>query len=182
MRRAAAASLALALIAVPSVPAAASCGTVPPVRKAIASSTVVFVGTVVSLENLDRWATVEVDEVWKGEGVPDEIEVRAGPKGERTMTTVDRTYVLGRRYLFFPYRDRPDFYRDSACSATTTYGPRLEKFRPVGIEDPTPSPAASSSEVVVADPDSIDPAFLWVMAGAVIVILFGGFMWFRFRK
>ena len=173
------ASLALALIAIPSVPAAASCGTVPPVRKALSSSTVVFVGTVVSLENLDRWATVQVDEVWKGEDVPEEVEVRAGPKGERTMTTVDRSYVLGRQYLFFlfsPYRDPPDFYRDTACSATTRFKQELTKFRPAGLEEsplgsmaPTPSPVETDASVATErhddDPGSDRPLYVTLLVG-----------------
>lgn len=176
MRRAAVASLVFALVMLPSVPASASCGTVPTVRKALATADVAFVGTVVSLENLDRWATVKVDEVWKGEGVPEEVELRAGPKGERTMTTVDRTYVLGRQYLFFPYRDRPAFYRDSACSATTAYGPRLVRFRPASLEE-APSPSVGRDDVVTTDPNT--GAYLWVLGAAASLILLGVFLWRR---
>lgn len=175
MKRVAIASSVLVSLLSP-VPAAASCGTVPPVRKAITTSEVVIVGTVIDLENLDRWATVRVDEVWEGEEVPEEIEVRAGPKGERTMTTVDRTYVLGRQYLFFPYRDRPDFYRDSACSATTAFGPRLMKFRPAGLEEPlmpsgTPTPSSVETGPPTAlerhndDPGSDGPPFMTLLIG-----------------
>ncbi len=136
----------LAALLSPGV-ATASCGEIPSVAGSLTDTKVVFVGTVTSLENSRRWATVEVNEVWKGTGVPAEVEVRAGPKDppgpSGVATSVDRYYKLGRQYLFFPFRGSGEIYRDNACTATTRFKPDLESFRPAGVEDPTPQPSAS---------------------------------------
>jgi hypothetical protein len=153
--------------------------------EALDQAEVVFVGTVVELENSRRWAMVEVSEIWKGDVVPGRVEVRVGPKDPPgpggVATSVDRYYKLGREYLFVPFRGRGTIFRDNACTASRLFTERLERFRPVGSEEPTPSPSASSSEVVAA-PDPIDPAFWWVMAGAVVAILIGGVLWLRSSK
>jgi hypothetical protein len=86
--------------------ATASCAAPAPLREAIKDAPAVFVGTVIETANRSRWATVHVEEVRKGTGLPDEVEVRAGPEDPPgpggTATSVDRTYTSGTRYLFVP--------------------------------------------------------------------------------
>jgi hypothetical protein len=124
--------------------ATASCAAPAPLREAIKDAPAVFVGTVIETANRSRWATVHVEEVWKGTGLPDEVEVRAGPEDPPgpggTATSVDRTYTSGTRYLFVPYdRSSQAIFQDNACTRTSQFRSPLERFRPARGEDPDPS-------------------------------------------
>lgn len=125
-------------------PAGASCFRVPDVEADLASTDLVFVGSVTHLANENRWATFRVEEVWKGDPGGDRVEVRAGPGGRPgapAASSNDRTYVAGQRYLVFAsdLSSRPeaaiDFgegarWVDGACSATRLYESSLDRFRP----------------------------------------------------
>lgn len=93
--------------------AAASCGRPGPWLKAIDDAPAVFVGVVLEAENRDRLATVEVEEVWKGSSIPDIVEISGGPPNRpfdtKSISTVDRSYVVGRTYVFVPH-SRGDFF------------------------------------------------------------------------
>lgn len=161
-------------------PARASCGLVPPLDEAIENAPAAFVGTIVDLENLRRWATVEVSDVWKGEVDP-LVEVRGGPAdpkgGGSVVTSVDRHFRLGVTYLFVPHRGQGDIFRDNACSATTGYDDELLSFRPGGAADPTPSPIGESPR---PSPSTLtkgdDSSAAWVAGGFAVVL--GGLLWF----
>lgn len=115
--------------------AVASCAPSPPMRTAIDDAPVVFVGTVREVTNSDRWATVEVTEVWKGD-VEAQVEVKAGPEDPAgpmgVASSVDRTYDAGKTYLFLPHAGSRNEFKDSICSRTTVYREDLARFRPAG--------------------------------------------------
>ncbi len=122
--------LLLSLLTVLLLPAAAhaSCAVQLPLRTSLAASSVVFTGTVVSVAAGDRVATVLVDEVWKGSALPEQVEVRGGPGDPQSITSVDRSFVKGDKYLFVPINEAPPF-EDNACTATQEYSPGLENAR-----------------------------------------------------
>ena len=117
------------LVGVGPVAAQARCIPTSP-EAALATTQVVFVGTVTATANEGRWAQVRVDEEWRGGPLPDLVEVRGG--GEPgTATSVDR--VFGPlTYLFFVRQLAPGLFADDACSATTTWSPELAALRPPG--------------------------------------------------
>jgi hypothetical protein len=163
--------LALVLTALVTVaPAAqASCVFVSDYEESLDEAPILFVGTVDDVTNGDRTATVTVDEVWKGD-VPRATTVIGGAVGENTASSVDRTYRLGRRYLFAPYeRDRANF-QDNACTPTRVFGPRLERFRPADAliyAEPSEAPAPGEP----GEPTSAGDEFPWVpIAAAALVV------------
>ena len=181
-RSSAVGALSLLVVLLIDSPAAASCGVVPPMDEAISEAPAAFVGTVVDLENLRRWATVEVADVWKGEVDP-LVEVRGGPAdpegGGTVVTSVDRHMRLGTTYLFVPHRGEGAIFRDNACSATTRYDAELLRFRPGGAEEqsPSPSPVAEStrpSPSALTQDDS--EATAWVAGGFALLV--AGLLWF----
>jgi hypothetical protein len=116
VRLAAAAVLTIATLMAPGG-ASAACAAPPPGQDPWASADIVFVGTVVDLENRARWATVRVEEVWVGPDQPAEVVVRGGPGGSASLS-VERTYDRGVRYLFAVELIDGEL-SDSACSGTT---------------------------------------------------------------
>jgi hypothetical protein len=150
------------LLARPSSVAAA-CAAVPPAPdEAVLFGDVVFVGTVLRTENEGRWATVRVEERWKGaRDLAETIEVRGGPD-PGTATDVDRTYLPG-RYLFVVEHAGAGL-ADSACSGTTRWSEALSSLRPPGV-----SPAAVD---LPTDPlGSIDPGEIALVAALLIALL-----------
>lgn len=136
------ASLAAFLTALFAGPSLASCVAPPPMAQAIEDAHAVFVGTVVDTSNGDRWATVRVSEVWRGQ-VADLVEVRGGPKDPpgplHVASSADRTYRDGQTYLFLPFgADGDDVFHDDSCSSTVRYGDGFERFRPSGAAAPPP--------------------------------------------
>ncbi|MDQ3957388.1 MAG: hypothetical protein M3273_03605 [Actinomycetota bacterium] len=163
-----------------TLPAQASCGVAPPIRKALRQAPAVFVGEVVALTNARRWATVEVTDVWKGR-VGSKVEVRGGPPDPRgptsAVSTVDRYYEVGETYLFFPFRGRRGSFTDNACSNTTPYRARLDRFRPPGAaaSSPTPSTAPSPADSEADDEDDERLAWPWWVTG--VAVAGGGMVW-----
>ncbi len=72
----AAVSVTAASVVLSALPASASCIASPSVEESITSSDLVFVGTVVELNNRNRWATFTIDEIWKGEPGSSRVDVR----------------------------------------------------------------------------------------------------------
>lgn len=126
---------ALLLVLVLPLAAHASCAEQPPLSQSLAESSVVFTGTVMSVDAGDRIATVLIDEVWKGGPLPDQVEVRGGPGDPQSITSVDRSFVKGDKYLFVPVNDAPPF-EDNACTATREYSPQLENARTLDVSEP----------------------------------------------
>jgi hypothetical protein len=180
--------------------AVASCVGPAPVPQAIEGSPAVFVGTVVEVENSDRWAMVAVEEVWKGEDVPSVVELRAGPKdppgGGGVATSNDRYYEEGARYIFFPYRRADAVFRDSACTRTSELPSRVERFRPADASAPVadvppepvpedPDPPPDNEEGLAADDtDGSEGIPAWTVLGAAIIALgaLGALATWRFRR
>jgi LPXTG-motif cell wall-anchored protein len=110
--------------------AGASCLADPrTLKQVVRDSKVVFVGTVTSVSNHDRWAVVRIDEVWKGPELPAEVEVRGGPESETVFTSGNRTFRAGVRYLLFPLGEASPF-GDNSCSHTTEWRDDLAAARP----------------------------------------------------
>jgi uncharacterized protein YceK len=138
LARAVAAALVVASLAVlggaPVAPGGgpavlAACATVPSLKAAVAEGDVVFVGTVLHLDNQDRWATVRVEERWSGaRDLPETVVVHGGPD-PGTATGQDRTYLKD-RYLF-DATGGPEVLQDDACSATTRSEFELDTFLPI---------------------------------------------------
>lgn len=121
--------LAWMLVAAFPSAAGASCAVQLALTESLAASSVVFTGTVVAVSGGDRVATVLVDEVWKGGPLSEQVEVRGGPGDPQSITSVDRSFARGDKYLFVPINDAPPF-QDNACTATREYSPELEGSRP----------------------------------------------------
>ncbi|MEX0789907.1 MAG: hypothetical protein WD178_03945 [Actinomycetota bacterium] len=124
----------VALVAAFPAAARASCAIQLPLTESLAASSVAFTGTVVAVAGGDRIATVLVDEVWKGGPLPEQVEVRGGPGDPQSITSVDRSFARGDKYLFVPINQTPPF-QDNACTATREYSPELEATRPLDTPD-----------------------------------------------
>ena len=145
LRLAAAAVLSLATLWVPSA-VSASC--LAPVPGAVpwADADAVFVGTVTSVANGDRWATVRVEEVWQGPDQPAEVVVRGGSEGN-AATSIDRTYAVGGRYIF-AVTIEGDALLDNACSGTTPAADvDLVAVRPSVVRTVGRTPASTSDGI-----------------------------------
>jgi hypothetical protein len=120
--------------------ASASCVLLPDGEELWRTADAVFVGTVVDVDNNARWAKVTVDEVWTGPDQPAEVVVRGGPADQGTSTSVDRTYLVGARYLFAVLVVDGNL-EDNACSGTTQVDAiDLDAMRPDDVRAPNGGP------------------------------------------
>lgn len=119
--------LVLALLVAAPRPASASCAEMPPLDRAIANSPIVFVGTVTAIQD-GFLAQFTVEEIWAG-GDLREVTVQTG-EGPGTVSSVDRSFEVGERYLVLPHADGARL-RDNSCSATQPWTDELAAFRPV---------------------------------------------------
>ena len=157
MRKTLALTILLAVLW-PASPAHASCYSEPrSLAEQLAHAPAAFVGTVQSTTNRGRVAHVAVEEVWKGGALPSSVEVRGTPlTDENAMTSNDRSFTAGVRYLFVPQgmTDGGTAFSDNVCTATQEYGPHLDELRPhSGTEEgappsgePAAEPGATSSK------------------------------------
>ncbi len=134
----------LAVLAVFASPLAsyASCVQPPAFQQALGEAEIVFVGTVASTANQGTWATVTVEEIWKGPDQPASVLVKGGPGGG-AATSVDRTFEIGVKYVFFPSGATPDL-TDNACTSTTPWSDGLVALRPSDAHAPAAAPQAES--------------------------------------
>ncbi len=160
-------------------PASASCALPRALPTAISSAASVFVGTVTAATWGGRRATVSVEDVWRGP-VKSPAVVVGTPGDERSISSVDRKYVVGTTYLFVPYAVRKGEWQDNSCSNTQVYAAALARFRPAGatrIETvPSPSPSLSpSAEPSAAEsrPSPIEDSrdWWWVLAGLPLAVV-----------
>jgi hypothetical protein len=161
-----AASLALlfSLLVASAAPALADCMMPPPVEQAVQRAEIAFVGTVMSVANGGRWATVAVDEIWVGPDLPSIISVRGGPEGN-SATSVDRSFTAGTRYLFMPFIAEGTL-QDNSCSSTTEFIADHAKLRPANARLPL---ASETVPLTSFDPMSmLLPVALVVGAGALV--------------
>lgn len=147
------------VLAAPSL-GLASCAAPPPFDEAIRDATAVFVGTVIGLHNRDRTATVEVHDVWKGGEIAAEVEVRGGVTQRNAFTTVDRTFELSRDYLFVPHGRDGSVFQDNACTRTTRFRAELNRFRPAGAVEPSPT---ATSPRPLGEVDEDDDGTRWLL-------------------
>lgn len=164
LRLCAAAMLAVAAL---WAPAAVSAKCVPQPADGVpwADADAVFVGTVTSVASGDRLATVMVEEVWQGPDQPAEVVVRGGP--EDAVTSVDRAYVVGMRYVF-AVTVEDGALLDNACSGTTQADAiDLDAVRPAEFRQP-------GSGEAVATPDGPDLGGL--VGPLAVVAVVGGLL------
>ena len=125
------------------------------IATALASSDAVVVGTVESTSNMNRYAVVRVDEIWKGKVASQMIQVKGGaaPSGGKFMTVGehDRSYLAGTRYLL-DLSGSGSTFEDNTCTRTTEWTNSLLSFRPVDARSTTdlPEHATSNSGVWLA--------------------------------
>lgn len=161
------------------------------VPDAIVQSDVVVVGTVTATRSRDRIATVKVEEVWKGD-VGNTLQVAGGPAEDNAATSVDRTYVVGTRYLLFAiepgaHARQGTFgarYEDNSCSTTQTWSESLSAFRPVSatvVTEPPPTPVSTRPGAA----STRESRTTWWLLAAVFggaTIAGGGLVLVRFQR
>jgi len=125
---------ALACVLTPSV-ALADCMMPPPVKEAALKAEILFVGTVTETMNNESWASVAVEEIWRGPDLPVDVVVKGGPGGN-AMTSVDRSFQAGVKYLFFPYADEQGALADNSCTNTMEWSVDLAALRPASVRQP----------------------------------------------
>ena len=113
-----------------------------------------FVGTVVDFGGDARQAVVEVESVWKGEGVATLVSVDGG-FDPNAATSVDRFYEPGMRYLFVPISAEVPFM-DNACTSTQPMTDEIAALQPetatAPIEGETITFAVAGGDPGVAPP------------------------------
>jgi hypothetical protein len=168
-RLAAACLIALATLGAPAG-VLAKCVLPVPGQAPWAGADAVFVGTVTGVANGDRWATVLVEEVWLGPDQPAEVVVRGGP--EDAVTSVDRAYVAGMRYVFGVMVENGTLL-DNACSGTTPADSiDLAAMRPAEIRQPGAGAPISSSIGIDLSGLAGPLAVLAVVGGLLIATVF----------
>lgn len=159
------ATFIVVLVAWPSQTVTASCAMAPPstsdpssMQHLAASAPVVFVGTVLSSDHDGRLAHVRVDQVWNGPDVPQTVEVRGGPGTllPNEHSDIDRTYAVGRRYLFVPTNASPPF-EDDFCTATMPYTSTVARYTP------------TTARPLALPPDSRRPGAAYALAGLALI-------------
>jgi hypothetical protein len=148
--------------------AAADCAPTVSLEEALLLADTVFVGSVTQLDNSNRWASVRVEERWKGaRDLPDTVQVRGGPE-PGTATSVDRTFAPG-RFLFFVTRG-PGYLEDNGCSATTPWTDELAALRPAGVSAGTD--VVAGTRVTEFDLEPFLPVAALALALIVAVIAY----------
>jgi hypothetical protein len=111
----------------------------PSLGDRIAAAQTVFVGTVVYTSDQDRVARVKVESVWRGPALPAYVDVHGSPvSGPFTVSSIDRHYQSGTRYLFVPANANPPF-DDNSCSLTQPYTADLGAYAPSDARAPVPA-------------------------------------------
>ena len=156
-------------------PAMAACTATPDAVSAMRFADSVFVGRVVMLEDLNRRATFEVIEIWKGRDLGAQVVVSGSLEGAAQVATNDRTYLPGQTYLVVPLGSRSPFL-DDTCSATRLYSPSGGTI-PAPFQDAVGAtvariPAAAAAAPEAAESSGSSPLVLG--GGAVIAVLLIG--------
>jgi hypothetical protein len=125
---------ALAFVLTPSA-VLADCMMPAPVQEAAKTSDIVFVGTVTETTNQNRWASVSVEEIWRGPDLAATVSVKGGSGGD-AISSVDRSYQAGVKYLFFPYPDERGDLADNICTNTVEWTADLAQLRPADARQP----------------------------------------------
>ena len=119
-------------------------------------------GTVVRLENDNRWVKVLVEERWQNaDGLPDTVDVRGGP--EAGISSLDGPCLHEGRYLFDVTNFGP-YLEDTSCTATTAWSDDLARYRPSNVAE---APGSSSGSPL----DAVSSSDLVLAAGLVLALL-----------
>lgn len=149
-------------------PASASCATTPSIDDAVLLGDVVFVGTVLRTENSGRWATVRVEERWRGaRDLGDTVQVRGGPEAG-TATPIDRIFATS-RYLFVVSQG-PGYLTDNQCTATVPWTDDLARLRPIDVS--AAPDVTTGAQVTELDMDRLLPTVALVAALVIAVIAY----------
>lgn len=109
--------------------AAASCAVDErSLEQQITEAPIVFVGTATDTSSNGGVATFLVEEQWKGQDELDTVTVRGGGEGG-TVTSVDRYFQAGARYLVFPLAEGAELV-DNSCTPTREWTADLGDVRP----------------------------------------------------
>ena len=158
-------TISLAALLVPGLataPVAAACAVPATIPDAQRTGDILFVGTIVKLENDNRWAKVLIDERWQNaDGLPDTVDVHGGPEAG-TEREDQRAYTMG-RYLFDVTNFGP-YLEDSSCTATTLWSDDLARYRPSNVAE---APGSSSRSPL----DAVSSSDLVLAAGLVLALL-----------
>ncbi len=128
---------ATAMLGAPSL-AFADCMAPPPIEEAVKTADIVLVGTVTEASNGNRWATVTVQEIWRGPDLPATLLIKGGPDAN-AASSVDRSFEAGQRYILFPYfandtEPLPGIaaggLADNSCTSTQPWDDSMAVFRP----------------------------------------------------
>lgn len=149
-----------------AAPTLASCVMPPPLGQSLNEASMVFVGRVTETREMDRWAVVSVEEVWKGPDLPPSVLIKGGEAGDM-FTSVDRTYRTGVRYLFVPSGDPATGIAESACSPTTEWTDDLAAMRPASVRTPTAGPAQEDTGDLVSG--LVMPVIVVVVVSVVLL-------------
>lgn len=169
-------SLSAAFVWSAALPAAASCAMpVGSLAQRLNDAPIVFVGTVDSADGSGRIANVVVESVWKGE-VDERVQVQGGPADAQTITSVDRGFDVGSRYLFVPVKGNGQVFEDNGCTATQEWKPRFARHSPedaavVGGPPPAADPQAEeggTSTPPEGQPQSSNLGWVGVTAAAAL--------------
>ena len=121
---------------------AVDCAPPPPLDQAVATSEVVFVGTVVATGFEGRSATVQVQEVWRGD-IAETVTVDGG-QNPAALGEDDRVFDLGVKYIFLPTH-RDGRLIDSVCGPTVQWAEAANALRPADAHAPSPVTADGSN-------------------------------------
>jgi hypothetical protein len=116
----------LALAFTGAAPTGVSASCVGPVSlpDQLQAAGLVFVGTAQATSDGDRVAWVRVESIWKGPDIVQYVSVHGSPVSGPSVSSVDRRYQSGTRYLFVLYSaDQP--LQNNSCSGTQPYTAEL---------------------------------------------------------
>ena len=176
-------SLAAVLVWSAAVPAAASC-MMPAgsLKQRLNDAAIVFVGTVDSADDSGRIANVVVESVWKGQA-DERVQVQGGPGDPQAITSVDRGFDVGTRYLFVPVKGNGQVFEDNNCTDTQQWRPKLARHAPDGAAavegaPPTADPQAEESAdeggpAGAAQEPASSLGWLWITAAVALAVVAG---------
>lgn len=160
------AAVAALVFVLPPSAVLADCMMPPPVEEAAQTAEIVFVGTVAETSNHNSWASVVVEEVWRGPDQPAAVVVKGGPAGNMA-TSVDRFFEVGVKYLFFPYADETGGLADNSCTNTIQWSADLAQLRPADARQPLGATQPESGFDVAS---VIAPLGVAVLVGGALLI------------
>ena len=122
------------------------------IAAALDNADAIVVGMVLSTSNMNRYATVRVEEIWRGDVESQIIQIKGGvgPTGGNfaTVGEHDRYYRADSRYLF-ELSGSGSRFADDMCSVTVEWDDSLRLDRPVDARSAAglPEHAASTNRV-----------------------------------